>query len=153
MNVLVAEPHSPGMLIETEMKRGYVYLVDDQHARRAALRAALEQRDYELGEFVSAPAFLGAIDYARVPGRACVLTHLDMAPMTGVELLDVFRADRVTLPVVIIGATSQLRMAVKAMRYGGTYILWRPFEPSLLDEVVSNVLLEWYEAPGHGSVA
>jgi FixJ family two-component response regulator len=129
------------------MNCGHVYLIDNQRERRMSLGETLEARGYRLQAFEDAPAFLHGIDYEQVPDRACVLTHLDLAPMTAVELLDVFRADRVTLPAVLIGATSQLQLAVKAMRYGGAYILWRPFAISLLQEVVASVLREWDEAP------
>jgi FixJ family two-component response regulator len=135
------------------MNRGSVYLIDDQCARRESLSAALEARSYEIRAFANAPAFLAAIDYERMPQQSCILTHLDLAQMNGVELLDVFRADRVTLPVVLIGALSELPLAVRAMRYGGTYILWRPFAAALLDQVVASVLREWNEAAPQGSVA
>jgi FixJ family two-component response regulator len=137
---------------EVEMSSGYIYLIDDRSARRATLSETLAACGYELEQFADAPGFLAAVDYAKVPARACVLTHLDLAPMTGVELLDVFRADRVTLPVVLTGAISELRMAVKAMRYSGTYILWQPYAASLLEEVVASVLREWHEAPRRGAV-
>jgi two-component system response regulator FixJ len=133
------------------MNRGTLYLIDDQRTRRETLSAALAERGYQLETYDSAPAFIAAIDYDRVPPRSCVLTHLDLAPMTGIELLDVFRADRVTLPVVLTGALTDLRVAVKSMRYGGTYILWRPFSAAHLDEVVTSVLREWHEAPPPGS--
>jgi FixJ family two-component response regulator len=138
------------LLLEVEMSRGHIYLIDDRCARRASLAEALAASGYQHEEFQDAPAFLAKVDYAGVPARACVLTHLDLAPMTGVELLDVFRADRVTLPVVLTGATSELRLAVKAMRYGGSYILWQPFAVSQLDDVLGSVLREWHEEPRQG---
>jgi FixJ family two-component response regulator len=135
------------------MNRGSVYLIDDQRARRETLSTALEASGYGLQTFENAPAFLEAIDYERMPVQTCVLSHLDLAPITGIELLDVFRADRVTLPVVLTGALSELQLAVKAMRYAGSYILWRPFSAALLDEVIGSVLREWDEPQPQGSVA
>jgi two-component system response regulator FixJ len=129
------------------MNRGHIYLIDNQRTRRDNLRESLEACGYQLQSFEDAPAFLQDIDYERVPDRTCVLTHLDLTPISGIELLDVFRSDRVTLPIVLIGALSQLELAVKAMRYSGTYILWRPFATSLLEQVLASVLREWNEAP------
>jgi two-component system, LuxR family, response regulator FixJ len=134
------------------MNRGHIYLIDNERTRRNSLTEALVAQGYQLQTFDDAPEFLRGIDYERVPNRTCVLTHLDLAPMTGVELLDVFRSDRVTLPLVLIGALSQLQLAVKAMRYSGTYILWRPFSVSLLEQVVSSVLHEWNEEPRRSAV-
>jgi FixJ family two-component response regulator len=129
------------------MNRGHIYLIDNDRGRRQDLAEALKGRGYELSAFEHVPGFLDGIDYDRLPDAACILTHLRLAPMSGVELLDVLRADRIALPAVLIGTTAELNLAVKAMRYGGTYILWRPFPASLLGEVIASVLREWNETP------
>jgi FixJ family two-component response regulator len=125
------------------MTHGHIYLIDNDRGRRDSLAASLQEQQYGLEVFDDAPAFLNDIDYERIPRSACVLTYLSLTPLSGVELLDVFRADRVTLPTILIGATSELALAVKAMRYGASYLLWRPFTAALLIEVVKNVLREW----------
>src|SRR5262249_14089839 len=127
------------------MNSGHIYLIDNHRGRRDGLADALRTCGYELQTFDDAPTFLQDIDYERVPEQTCVLTHLDLQPLSGIDLLDVFRADRVTLPIVMIGEISELALAVKAMRYSGTYILWRPFAVALLQTVVATVLHEWYE--------
>jgi two-component system, LuxR family, response regulator FixJ len=134
------------------MDRNHIFLVDNERTRRESLTSALAERGYELSAFDSGPSLLASPDYERIPETACLLTHLDLAPMTGIEVLDSIRADRITLPAVLIGATSELKLAVKAMRYGGTYILWRPFTASALCEVIENVLREWNETPGDESL-
>lgn len=125
------------------MQRGHVYLIDNDPSRRDALAQALSPQGYELQKFEHAPAFLDWIDYERLPEAACVLTRLHMQPMTGVELLDVFHADGVALPTILIGTACELQLAVKAARYSGTYILWQPFAASLLVEVIAGMLREW----------
>lgn len=125
------------------MHRGHVYLIDDDSSRRERLAEVLRLQDYALQTFEHAPAFLAWVDYDRLTEPACVLTHLGLAPMSGVELLDVFHADRVLLPTVLIGSARDLQLAVKAVRYGGTYILWRPFTAALLSEVIASMLHEW----------
>jgi two-component system response regulator FixJ len=134
------------------MNPGHIYLVDNQRARRDGLADALRVCGYQLHSFDDAPTFLHEIDYERLPEQTCVLTHLDLQPLSGIDLLDVFRADRVTLPVVMIGGLSELPLAVKAMRYSGTYILWRPFTAALLQDVLATVLHEWYE-PRQGNAS
>ena len=129
------------------MSRGHIYLIDNDRSRRDELSEALKERCYDLSAFEHVPGFLAGTDYDQLPDAACILTHLRLTPMSGIELLDVLRADRITLPSVLIGSTEELHLAVKAMRYGGTYILWRPFSASLLDEVIASVLREWNEAP------
>lgn len=154
MNVPGARPHSLNDAAKAqlqwsdgEMHRGHVYLIDDEPSRREGLAQVLQQQDYALQTFAHGPAFLDWVDYDRLPESACVVTHLSLEPMSGVELLDVFRADRVLLPAVLIGSARDLQLAVKAVRYGGTYILWRPFAAALLVEVVASMLHEWRSAP------
>jgi two-component system, LuxR family, response regulator FixJ len=129
------------------MTHGHVYLIDNDHGRRATLVAALEGLQHKLEVFDDAPTFLNQIDYDRLPSGACVLTHLSLKPISGLELLDVFRADRVTLPTILIGTTAELSLGVRALRYGTSYVLWRPFTAALLMDVVSNVLREWSAPP------
>jgi two-component system, LuxR family, response regulator FixJ len=129
------------------MNRGHIYLIDNDRGRRTDLAETLKGRGYGLSAFEHVPGFLDGIDYDRLPDAACIVTHLRLTPMSGIELLDVLRADRIALPSVLIGTTAELNLAVKAMRYGGTYILWRPFPASLLDEVIASVLREWSERP------
>jgi two-component system, LuxR family, response regulator FixJ len=129
------------------MNRGHIYLIDNDPGRRLDLAGALKEHGYGLSAFEHVPGFLDGIDYDRLPDAACILTHLRLTPMSGVELLDVLRADRVALPAVLIGTAAERQLAVKAMRYGGTFILWRPFPASLLHEVIASVLTEWSETP------
>lgn len=128
------------------MNRGHIYLIDDDRCRRNTLAGALESHGHEIEAFDSALTFLDRTDYREMPANACVLTQLSMKPLSGVELLDVFRADRVTLPSILMGVTSELHLAVKAMRYGASYVLWQPFTPALLIEVILTVLREWTDA-------
>src|SRR5687767_13817842 len=109
------------------MTRHHVYLIDNDRARRVQLAGMLDGGQHQLWSFDSVPGFLQWIDYERLPPSACVLTHLQLEPMNGVELLDVFRADGISLPAVLLGSATDLPLAIKAARYGGTYVLWRPF--------------------------
>ena len=127
------------------MSRNHVYLIDNDRARRAQLAQMLCAEQQQLWSFDSVPSFIQWIDYERIPASACVLTHLTLAPMNGVELLDVFRADGISLPTVLIGSASELQLAMKALRYGNTYVIWRPFSAAMLNEVISTMLREWRE--------
>lgn len=125
------------------MNRQHVYLIDNDHARRARLADMLDAEHLRPWSFDSVLGFVQWLDYDSLPESACVLTHLTLAPLSGVELLDVFRADGVSLPTVLIGSSSELRLAIKAMRYGGTCVLWQPFSAALLNEVIQTMLREW----------
>jgi two-component system response regulator FixJ len=125
------------------MNHSQVYLIDHDRARRERLAEMLQPGQHRLWSFDSVPDFIQWLDYTRIPASACVVTHLTLAPMNGVELLDVFRADEISLPTILIGQPSELPMAVKALRYGGTYVLWDPFSAALLNEIVATMVREW----------
>jgi two-component system response regulator FixJ len=125
------------------MNRHHVYLIDNDSSRRARLAAMLDAEQLRAWPFDNVPGFIQWIDYDHLPPSACVLTHLTLAPMNGVELLDVLRADGVSLPIVLIGSPGELRLAINAMRYGSTCVLWQPFAPALLNDVLRTVLSEW----------
>lgn len=122
-----------------------VYLIDNDRRRRTQLAEMLDAGQHRLWSFDSVLSFIRWIDYERIPASACVLTHLTLEPMNGIELLDVFRADGVSLPTVLIGSASELHLAIKAARYGGTYVLCWPFSPALLNEVIATMRNEWRE--------
>jgi two-component system response regulator FixJ len=128
------------------MNRDHVYLIDNDRRRRAQLAEMLDAGKQRLWRFDSVPSFIDWIDYQRIPSSACVLTHLTLEPMNGIELLDVFRADGISLPTVLIGSSSELHLAIKAARYGGTYVLSWPFSAALLNEVIATMQNEWSEA-------
>jgi two-component system response regulator FixJ len=125
------------------MSRNHVYLIDNDRERRARLAAMLDAKQQQVWSFDSVPSFIQWVDYERLPHCACVLTHLTLAPMNGVELLDVFRADGISLPSVLIGTTSELSLAIKAMRYGSTCVLWWPFPATVLNDAVATIQVEW----------
>jgi two-component system response regulator DctR len=127
------------------MTSGHIYLIDADRSRRSGVAATLVKQNYEVHQFDSACAFLDWIDYENAPPAACVVTGLSQSPLSGVDLLDVFRADNVSLPAVLIGSRNELDLAVRAMRYSGAYILWQPFTDTMLCEVIASVLREWNE--------
>jgi FixJ family two-component response regulator len=127
------------------MNRDHVYLIDNDRRRRAQLAEMLDAGQQRLWSFDSVPGFIQWIDYERIPATACVLTHLTLEPMNGIELLDVFRADGVSLPTVLIGSAGDLHLSIKAARYGGTYVLCWPFSAALLNEVIATMQNEWRE--------
>jgi two-component system, LuxR family, response regulator FixJ len=125
------------------MKSGQVFLIDDDSCRRDTFAAVLARCRYALQTFDDAPTFLGTVDYEQIPAAACVVAPLNLAPLNGVELLDVLHADRVRLPAILFGASADLPLAIKAMRYSASHVLWQPFSTSLLLDVIAGVLREW----------
>ena len=49
--------------------------------------------------------------------------------------------------LTVLWPATELPLAVRAMRYGGAYILWQPFGTAQLLEVVANMVREWRSKP------
>ena len=71
------------------MNSSHVYLIDNDARRREHLAGVFDDRRYTLQSFADVATFIERIDYACIPDAACVVTHLDLAPLNGVDLLKI----------------------------------------------------------------
>lgn len=125
------------------MTCSHVYLIDSDMERRATLAQGFDAKRHHLQMFDDVAGFIDWIDYSNVPEAACVVTHLDLAPLNGIDLLRILRADQVTLPAVLMGTIDHLSLAVQAPRYGYACTLWRPVSAAIVTQAVQSVLFEW----------
>ena len=114
-----------------------IYVVDDDDAVRAALRAMLETAGYRTARFESGVAFLDSLD--TFPG-ACVLLDVKMPELDGLEVQRRLNDRGVTLPVVIVTGHGDIAMAVQAMRAGAVDFLEKPVSRDRLLEAVARAI-------------
>jgi len=129
----------PGPSIETTHNTAVpvVFVVDDDNEVCEAMRAVLEDDGHTVEVFSSSEDFLGAYR----PGRkGCVLLDAYLPGMSGVELLRRLhdRGDR--LPAIIITGSSDVPMAVDAMKAGAADFIEKPITPIELLASLNNVL-------------
>jgi FixJ family two-component response regulator len=112
-----------------------VYIVDDDHAVRNALKLLLRTADLEVEAFASADEFLGSADLAQ---RCCVLLDIRMPGMTGTALHEELLRRNVRVPVIFITGHGDIPMAVDAMRKGAFDFIEKPFDDErLLSQVLA----------------
>lgn len=110
-----------------------VSIIDDDKDVRLALGALLTSIGYEVECFESAEAFLGD-DKAAASG--CIVSDIQMAGMSGVELARRLRAQGRDAPIILISAFATDAVRVQADRSGVHCLLEKPFNPeALLDEI------------------
>jgi len=110
-----------------------VFVVDDDGPMRRGLEFLVRSAGYEVRGFESAEVFLEDYEPSM---RGCLLLDVRMPGMSGLELQEHLRAERINLPVVIVTAYADVPMAVRAMRAGAFDFIEKPFEGSaLLDRV------------------
>ena len=114
-----------------------IFVVDDDDAVRASLRALLETAGYRTAQFESGIAFLDSLDTG--PG-ACVLLDVKMPRLDGLEVQRRLNDRGVTLPVVIVTGHGDIAMAVQAMRAGAVDFLEKPVSRDRLLEAVARAI-------------
>lgn len=106
-----------------------VYIVDDDHAVRSALRLLFRTAELEVETFSSADAFLEDAD---LTCRCCVLLDLRMPGMTGAALHNELLRRGVRVPVIFITGHGDIPMAVEAIKKGAFDFIEKPFDDEQL---------------------
>ena len=112
-----------------------VFIVDRDDLFRDTIRDVLESSDYLVHDYASCEAFLE--DYS--PGlRACLLIDAHLQGMDGLQLLHRLRSNGDDLPAIMISGSSEVSIAVEAMKAGASDFIEKPFGRS---EVLQSVAL------------
>ncbi|HUZ64564.1 MAG TPA: chemotaxis protein CheB [Acetobacteraceae bacterium] len=100
-----------------------IFVVDDDSQVRAGLREVLETAGEVVEDYASAEAFLAAYR----PGRAaCLLIDAYLPGMSGLHLLYTLRETGHALPAIMITGSSDVSMAVQAMKAGALDFIEKP---------------------------
>jgi DNA-binding response OmpR family regulator len=118
------------------MKR--ILIVDDEPNVRLNYRITLELEGYEVHETGLSTE---ALKKVKVEKFDLVILDMRMPRMGGLDLLAAMRAQRVTIPAIIITAFSDVPNAVRAIQLGASDFLQKPLRPEDLRRVVEEVLV------------
>ena len=106
-----------------------VCIVDDDQAVLAALTFLLTAKGYAVRAHESARTFLDKIEQ---DGCGCLVTDVRMPEMGGLDLLAEMKERRVSMPVIVIAAQSDVPLAVTAMKQGAIHFFEKPFDGDAL---------------------
>ncbi len=101
----------------------HVSIVDDNDTVRGVLRDVLEAEGAVVADFASCEAFLAA---PRPGQEACLLIDAYLPGMSGLELLAHLASTGHALPSIMITGSSDVPMAVKAMKAGASDFIEKP---------------------------
>ncbi|HVJ55842.1 MAG TPA: chemotaxis protein CheB [Aliidongia sp.] len=120
-----------------------IFIVDDDSHVREAIRIVLEEDGQIVEDYASCEAFLEAYR----PGRdACLLIDAYLPGMNGLELLRRLHEDGHRLPSIMITGSSDVPMAVQAMKAGASDFIEKPIGRDELLAAVERALEQSQDA-------
>ena len=114
-----------------------VAIVDDDESVQRALQDLIESDGLSALCFGSAEQFL---DSEARNKAACLIADIHMPGLSGLELQAKLKAERCRIPVVFITAHGDAEMRIHAMREGAVQFLSKPFDDTVLLEIVHAAL-------------
>jgi len=118
-------------------ERENLFLVDDNHAVRHALRLFLESRDFVVHEFSSAEALLEVI---AAGDTGVIIVDLRLDGMSGLELQAELKSRGIDLPTVFITGHGSIRDSVSALKKGAVDFIEKPFDNEVLLRSINDAL-------------
>jgi len=114
-----------------------ISIVDDDASVRVATNNLLRSRGYTVHTFASAEEFLVS-PYLDV--TSCVIADVQMAAMSGLDLLTEIRAKGCDSPFIFITAYPDEAIRARAMKAGAACFLAKPFAVHKLIECLEAAL-------------
>jgi two-component system alkaline phosphatase synthesis response regulator PhoP len=114
-----------------------VLVVDDDPQVVRLLRVNLELEGYDV---VSASDGFKALDAVKAEQPDLIVCDVMMPGMDGVEVVRRLRADKVTLPVVMLSAKAMRSDMQAGLDAGANEYVTKPFDPAELIDVVDRLL-------------
>jgi FixJ family two-component response regulator len=114
-----------------------VAIVDDDESVQRALQDLIESDGLSAQCFASAEQFL---DSEARNKAACLIADIRMPGLSGLELQAKLKAERCRIPVVFITAHGDAELRIHAMREGAVQFLSKPFDDTVLLEIVHAAL-------------
>ena len=118
--VLPAPPETP-----TDVLVPRVLVIDDDPEIHRLLRARLESRGYQVSFASSGEEGLNRL---REVNPDLIFLDVAMSGMTGIDVLDFLRSQRLDVAVILTTAYSSEQVAIAALRHGADDYLRKPFD-------------------------
>jgi two-component system response regulator AtoC len=113
-----------------------ILVIDDDEAIRSGVAAYLEHGGWEVATAGSGREAFRQFDRF-APGIVLADVHLD--DVSGLDLLEQFKALAESTAVIMISGAGTIDIAVQAMKRGAETFLQKPFEMATLDAVLAHV--------------
>jgi FixJ family two-component response regulator len=119
----------------------HIGVVDDDPRVLESLEELLAAGGYHAFSFPSAEAFIDSNEFRRVD---CLISDIGMPAMSGLELLQITRAERPGLPVILITGREEQYQRASLESNGARHLFRKPFDGkqllATLDEILRPLL-------------
>ncbi|EFE97622.1 response regulator transcription factor [Serratia odorifera] len=116
-----------------------IYLIDDDQAIRSSLSLLLATVGWQTDAYGSAQLFQQAADdLSALAG--CMLLDIRMPGKTGLTLLDEWRQQGLTIPVIIMTGHANIDLCRRAFKNGAFEFLTKPIDADLLFEAIGAAM-------------
>jgi DNA-binding NtrC family response regulator len=120
------------------MKKGRVFLIDDDELIVAMLTRALKSEGYEVD--AESQSFTSVMENLGSWAPDVVLLDMRLPGTSGVEILEDIKKSRMDTEVVMLTANDQVETAIKCMKLGAADYLTKPFNIDEVKIVVKNII-------------
>jgi CheY-like chemotaxis protein len=134
-------------VVEADMPRLRVLLIDDSRTVQATLGRGLEEAGFEVLIAGSAMEALDVLAQRRV---AVVLADYQLPGMTGLDLLATLRGAYPEAPLILYSASMTPELAAQARDFGVAALLEKPVSPERIVEVVRAATASGRRRPNPG---
>jgi len=116
-----------------------VFIVDDDHFVRDALKLMIEQENLAVQCYESGEAFL-----KRCPqiDNGCILLDVQMPGMNGLTLQQILAERHMPLPIIFLTGNGNIPMSVRAIKAGAVDFLTKPVTRGKLIAAIETALQE-----------
>jgi len=116
-----------------------ILIVDDEADNRVLMSGILVDEDYETREAADSASALSAMRTRR-PSLVILDIWLQGSELDGIDLLDVFKREHPSVPIVMISGHGTIETAVSAIKKGAYDFIEKPFKADRLLLVVERAI-------------
>jgi FixJ family two-component response regulator len=117
-----------------------IFIVDDDHQVRSALKLLMQSVGLEVETYASAQEYLDQFDVQRA---GCLIIDVRMPGISGLDLQARLAVEKIHPPVIIITGHGDVPMAVRAVQSGAIDFIEKPFNnQNMLDSVHKAIELD-----------
>ena len=120
---------------------GFVYVVDDDAAFRAAIERRLKMAGYEVATYASAEHLLDRLPSESMPG--CILLDVRIPGLSGPELQERLSELGSTLPIIFLTGYPDVRTTVRTIKAGAEDFLTKPVSSDQLLQAVERAIANY----------